>query len=130
MKYVIPSMQKAEKGSIINISSVNGLRGGPLGTAAYESSKFAVRGMTKSVGLMLAPQNIRVNSVHPGYIETPMLMDLSNKEILEGISQMTPMKRVAKPEEITGLVLYLASDASSFSTGAEFIADGGLTAGY
>lgn len=125
MKYVIPSMKEQENGSIVNISSINGLNGGAIG---YTDTKFAVRGMTKAAAKELAQYKIRVNSVHPGIIETPMV---KNSEAYDQIVQMinfVPMKRMAQPEEISNLVLFLASDESSYSTGSEFIADGGILA--
>lgn len=125
MKYVVPSMKKEDKGSIINISSINGLTGGALG---YTDTKFAVRGMTKAAAKQLAHHNIRVNSVHPGVISTPMVENSPNAEKIEAITRTIPLKRMAQPNEISQLVLFLASDDSSYSTGSEFIADGGITA--
>ena len=127
MKSVIPSMKKANGGSIVNISSMNGIIGFP-GSAAYDSSKFAVRGMTKSAALELSPFGIRVNSVHPGVIETPMVAINVPEEIKEELKKNVPLARLAKPEEVTNLVLYLASDEASYSTGSEFIVDGGYLA--
>lgn len=125
MRSVISSMRKAGGGSIVNISSINGLVGGAIG---YTDSKFAVRGMTKAAALECAAYGIRVNSVHPGVIETPMLMQGDTKAAVEEFAKMIPLRRVAKPEEVSSLVLYLASDESSYSTGSEFVVDGGLTA--
>lgn len=125
MKYVVPSMKKEDTGSIINISSINGLTGGALG---YTDTKFAVRGMTKAAAKQLAHHNIRVNSVHPGVISTPMVQNSPNAEKIEAITRTIPLKRMAQPNEISQLVLFLASDDSSYSTGSEFIADGGITA--
>lgn len=125
MKSVISSMKKAEGGSIVNISSINGIVGGAIG---YTDSKFAVRGMTKAGALGLAHYGIRVNSVHPGVIETPMLLQGDAKDAIKEFAKFIPNKRVAKPEEVSNLVLYLASDESSYSTGSEFVVDGGLTA--
>ena len=125
MKAVIPAMKAAKQGSIINISSINGLVGGAIG---YTDSKFAVRGMTKAVALECASYGIRVNSIHPGVIATPMIMQGDTKDVVEAFAKSIPMKRVAQPEEVSGMVVFLASDDSSYSTGSEFIADGGLTA--
>ena len=125
MKAVIPSMKAAKQGSIINISSINGLVGGAIG---YTDSKFAVRGMTKAAALECAAYGIRVNSIHPGVIATPMIMQSDTKDAVEAFAKTIPMKRVAQPEEVSGMVLFLASDDSSYSTGAEFVVDGGLTA--
>lgn len=125
MKAVIPSMQKTKQGSIINISSINGLVGGAIG---YTDSKFAVRGMTKAAALECAPYGIRVNSIHPGVIATPMITQGDTKDAVEAFAKTIPMKRVAEAEEVSGMVLFLASDDSSYSTGSEFVVDGGLTA--
>lgn len=124
-KAVIPSMQKAGGGSIVNISSMNGLVGGAIG---YTDSKFAVRGFTKATALQLAGLGIRVNSVHPGVIETPMVTQGDAVEVIKEFAKAIPLQRMAQPEEVTNLVLYLASDESSYSTGSEFVIDGGLTA--
>ncbi|WP_411742931.1 glucose 1-dehydrogenase [Reinekea sp.] len=125
MKAVIPAMKEAKAGSIINISSMNGLVGGAIG---YTDSKFAVRGMSKAAALECAPFGIRVNSVHPGVIATPMIMQGDTKDAVEAFAKFIPMKRIAQPEEVTNMVLFLASDESSYSTGSEFVIDGGLTA--
>lgn len=132
MKTVLPSMLKTKNGSIVNVSSIAGLLGSKDGSVAYDASKFAVRGMTKSIALELAHTGIRVNSVHPGIIFTPMT--LTNDEqphVVESIGKLlthVPMQRGATPDEVTKLVLFLASDDSSYSTGSEFVIDGGLTA--
>lgn len=125
MKAVTPSMQKTKQGSIINISSINGLVGGAIG---YTDSKFAVRGMTKAAALELSNYGIRVNSVHPGVIATPMITQGDTKTAVDQFAKTIPLKRVAQPEEISNLVVFLASEDSSYSTGAEFVADGGITA--
>ncbi|WP_409328181.1 glucose 1-dehydrogenase [Staphylococcus pseudoxylosus] len=127
MQKVFPSMKKAGKGSIINISSIDGLRGA-AGNSAYDASKFAVRGLTKTVALEYAEYNIRVNSIHPGVIETPMIKAEDTEDIVESLLTTVPLNRVGRPEEISNLVVFLASDDSSYSTGSEFIADGGITA--
>lgn len=125
MKYTVASMKKAEKGSIINISSINGLSGGAIG---YSDTKFAVRGMTRAAARELAKYHIRVNSVHPGVINTPMVKNNEHYDRIQQMVQTLPLGRMAEPEEISQLVLFLASDDSSYSTGSEFIADGGLLA--
>lgn len=125
IKTVVPSMQKAGTGSIVNISSLNGLVGGAVG---YTDTKFAVRGITKSAALEFSRQNIRVNSVHPGVIATPMVVQEDTKAAVEEFSKHIPIGRIAQPEEVSNLVLFLASDESSYSTGSEFVVDGGLTA--
>jgi 3alpha(or 20beta)-hydroxysteroid dehydrogenase len=128
MKCVVPSMRRAGGGSIINISSTMGLVGAPL-HAAYAASKFGVRGLTKVAALDLADDRIRVNSIHPGFIMTRMTEGaLPADDRAQFIRATSPMGRIAAPGEVSNLVLYLASDESSFSTGAEFIVDGGFTA--
>ncbi|SDN12599.1 3alpha(or 20beta)-hydroxysteroid dehydrogenase [Psychrobacillus sp. OK028] len=127
MKAVYPSMKKTKTGSIVNISSLAGLIAG-RNQIAYVASKFAVRGMTKAAALEFGEFGIRVNSIHPGIIETPMTMNEETEAMLAEISKSIPIGRTAKPEEVTNLVLYLASDESSYSTGAEFVIDGGLFA--
>lgn len=129
MKHAAPLMEKSSAASIINISSIEGFHGS-IGGYAYVSSKFAVRGLTKSAALELAPKNIRVNSVHPGAVETPMVLQATGaqKEAIERFKETIPMKRMAKPSEVSKLVLFLASEDSSYSTGSEFIVDGGVLA--
>lgn len=125
MKAIIPSMQKTTGGSIVNISSMNGLVAGAIG---YTDTKFAVRGMTKAAAMECANYGIRVNSVHPGVIATPMVVQEDTKAAVEEFAKHIPLKRVAQPEEVSNMVLFLASDDSSYSTGSEFIIDGGMTA--
>ena len=125
IKTVLPSMQKAEGGSIVNISSMNGIVGGAVG---YTDSKFAVRGLTKAASLQVGHLGIRVNSVHPGVIETPMVTEGDAVEQIKEFAKHIPMRRMAQSEEVTNMVLFLASEESSYSTGSEFIIDGGLTA--
>ena len=125
MKSVLPSMKRAGGGSMINISSIAGLVGSAF-ALAYVASKFAVRGMTKSAAIEFAPHNIRVNSIHPGMIRTAMTVPApGNEEIIAGVIAATPARRVAEPDEVASVVLMLASDESRFSTGAEFVIDGG-----
>ncbi|MHA6250430.1 glucose 1-dehydrogenase [Oceanobacillus sp. CAU 1775] len=125
MKYTQPSMAKAGGGSIVNISSINGIVGGAVG---YTDSKFAVRGITKAGAIEFSKDNIRVNSVHPGVVETPMVTEGDSYEVIKEYSKMIPAGRMAKPQDISDLVLFLASDDSKYSTGSEFIVDGGITA--
>ncbi|MDQ0154781.1 glucose 1-dehydrogenase [Robertmurraya andreesenii] len=125
MKAVIPSMKKVAGASIINISSVNGLVGGAVG---YTDTKFAVRGMTKAAALEFAQHGIRINSVHPGAVATPMIIQEDVKDAVEAWAKTLPLQRVAQPEEVSNLVVFLASDESSYSTGSEFVIDGGVTA--
>ncbi|WP_147804242.1 SDR family NAD(P)-dependent oxidoreductase [Alkalicoccus halolimnae] len=127
MKAVFPSMQKAEKGSIINVSSISGIVG-QAASLAYNATKFAVRGMTKSAAVEWGPLNIRVNSIHPGIIRTPMNEAAELQDILEKTEAGIPLQRPGDSWEITPLCIFLASDESSYCTGSEFIIDGGFTA--
>jgi 3alpha(or 20beta)-hydroxysteroid dehydrogenase len=129
MKCCAGALRAAGGGSIVNISSNAGLEGVD-GVIAYVASKWAVRGMTKTAALELGPWGIRVNSVHPGGVATPMILGGDFREVDQpGTYADIPIPRMGQPEEIARLVLFLASDESSYSTGAEFIADGGMTAG-
>lgn len=127
MKVVLPSLKKATNASIINISSISGIVGQP-NTLAYNATKFAVRGMTKSAALEFGPLGIRVNSIHPGIIKTPMTSAEDLQDVIAQMAEQVPLRRVGEANEITNLCLYLASDESSYCTGSEFVADGGLTA--
>ena len=125
---VAPVMAENGGGSIVNASSIEGLGGMAL-LSAYTSSKFAVRGFTKAAALELGPKGIRVNSVHPGMIDTGMTRDLGvDDEAMKFGAKRVALKRVGYPEDIAPLYVYLASDESSFVTGAEFAIDGGATA--
>ena len=129
MREVAPVMIERGGGSIINISSGAGMRAGASGFA-YAASKWAVRGMTKSAAVRLGPHGIRVNSIHPGLIDTPML---GQTRIVQGgnldeVVERIPLRRIAQPEEVAKLALFLASDESAYSTGSEFIVDGGVLA--
>lgn len=123
MKAVAPIMKKQNGGSIVNISSLAGIIGANK-KMAYTSSKFAVRGMTKAAALELGEFNIRVNSVHPGFIRTPMTEHLINDEL----EAVFPLKRAGRVEEVSYLIVYLGSDESTYSTGSEFVIDGGMGA--
>jgi len=125
MKTVGGRMRDQGSGSIINISSIAGLRGTAM-AFAYGATKWAVRGMTKSVATQLAPNNVRVNSVHPGIIETPMLDEFG--QALPDVKARIPMGRTAAASEVGELVLFLASDESSYCSGHEFVVDGAMTA--
>lgn len=130
MRSVISAMTAAGGGSIVNISSIDGMAG-MAGMTSYVASKFAVRGMTKTAALELGPRGIRVNSVHPGLIETPML-HTGAAEIDAGLAQVAkrfPAGRIGTAEEVAQVSLFLASDESSYCTGTEFVVDGGLMAG-
>ncbi|XOV90529.1 MAG: glucose 1-dehydrogenase [Pseudomonadota bacterium] len=130
MKAVLPLMKESGGGSIVNKSSIYGIVGSG-GSAAYHASKGAVRILTKTAALEMAVHGIRVNSVHPGFIETPMIeqaLPELNAPMLDLISQQVPLGRIGQPEDIALGVLYLASDESSYVTGTELIIDGGVTA--
>jgi 3alpha(or 20beta)-hydroxysteroid dehydrogenase len=116
-------MKEQRSGSIINISSIGGMRGSSP-CFAYGATKWAVRGMTKGAAQELGPYGVRVNSIHPGIIDTPMLADQSLAKMVERV----PLGRSAGPEEVANLALWLASDESAYATGAEFVLDGGQTA--
>lgn len=123
-------MKTGGGGSIINISSLSGFRGGP-GALAYTAGKFAVRGMTKVAAIELGPLGIRVNSIHPGGVRTPMVTAEADKQgiDIDSYFRTLPLGRIGEPEDIARLALFLASDDSAYCTGAEFIADGGELAG-
>jgi 3alpha(or 20beta)-hydroxysteroid dehydrogenase len=122
IRAVVKTMKEAGRGSIINISSIEGMAG-TLACHGYTATKFGVRGLTKSAAMELGPFGIRVNSIHPGLVKTPM-----TEWVPEDIFQ-SALGRIAEPKEVSNLVVYLASDDSSYSTGSEFVVDGGTTAG-
>ena len=129
MKAVIGPMKAAGGGSIINISSIEGFTGA-AGLSAYSASKFAVRGMTKAAARELGQFGIRVNSVHPGGVITSMTLGQpGSAEQADAFLKAMPLSRFARPAEISCLVAFLASDESSYSTGSEFLADGGILSG-
>jgi 3alpha(or 20beta)-hydroxysteroid dehydrogenase len=121
MQVAVEPMIAAGGGSIINVSSIEGLRGSPW-AHGYVASKWGVRGLAKSAALELAPHNIRVNSIHPGLVRTPMTENIPDDLVT------IPLGRPAEPIEVANFVLFLASDESSYATGAEFVMDGGLVA--
>jgi NAD(P)-dependent dehydrogenase (short-subunit alcohol dehydrogenase family) len=126
MKAAVAAMRSRGGGSIINISSIAGLTGS-TGSTAYHGSKGAVRLLTKAAAIQYGPEKIRVNSVHPGIINTDMI-DIVPARMREGIGTAVPLRREGTAEDVAKLVLFLASDDSSYCTGAEFVIDGGLTA--
>jgi len=126
MKTGVPAMRRRGGGSIINISSVAGLTGS-TGSTAYHGTKGAVRLLTKAAAVQYGPENIRVNSVHPGLIATQMV-DIIPKDQRAAFQTMVPMRREGRAEDVAKVVLFLASDDASYVTGAEFVVDGGLNA--
>ena len=128
-KAAIPEMRKAGGGSIVNISSMSGMVGQSYIQPVYNASKGAVRIFTKSAAIQYAKEGIRVNSVHPGPIDTPMAGErLNNAELQRQADERSPMGRTAHPDEVAYGVLFLASDEASFMTGSELVIDGGATA--
>jgi 3alpha(or 20beta)-hydroxysteroid dehydrogenase len=129
MRAVAKPMMAAGRGSIVNISSIEGLAGMPFLTA-YTATKFAIRGMTKVAALELGPHGIRVNSVHPGMIETDMVKDAAGGHDvdLSPAARRIALKRMGRSEDIAEVVLFLACDRSAYVTGAELAADGGASA--
>jgi 3alpha(or 20beta)-hydroxysteroid dehydrogenase len=127
MRTAIPALRRAGGGSIVNLSSTEGLGASPF-LAAYTASKFAVRGITKVAALELGPDNIRVNSVHPGGIDTPMTHDLMGEQGRKYVAKKVALRRMGSAENVAALITFLASDESAYSTGAEFVVDGGATA--
>jgi 3alpha(or 20beta)-hydroxysteroid dehydrogenase len=125
MKTAIPALRRAGGGSIVNVGSVAGLYGIP-GLIAYSASKWALRGMTKTAALEVGRHNIRVNALHPGSVDTPMMDPEVDRAAL--VSSQA-IGRVGRPEEMASAALFLASDESAFITGADLAADAGLSAG-
>lgn len=119
---VVPTMKAQGSGSIINISSVEGMRGSP-GLHGYTASKFGVRGLSQSLAVELGPFGIRVNSVHPGFIQTDMTTRIDPAQL------DIPLGRPGVPADVAGTIVFLASEASAFTSGAEFVVDGGMIAG-
>ena len=130
IKAVAPGMVERGKGSIINLSSVDGMKGAN-GLAAYASSKWGVRGLTKVAAMELGHRGVRVNSVHPGGVDTVMgnPRQHTRDEVNQGFTNI-PLQRVGDPKEIAAATLFLASDESSYMVGAEIVVDGGMTAGH
>jgi 3alpha(or 20beta)-hydroxysteroid dehydrogenase len=128
IRAIVPTMRKAGGGAIVNISSAGGMMAYP-NTAAYTASKWGVRGLTKTAALELGRDGIRVNSIHPGPVRTPMTAGPDVAAAVAAEARNLAIARVAEPDEITRMVLFVASDEASFSTGSEFIVDGGVLLG-
>ena len=129
MKHTVPQLRKAGGGSIVNISSIAGILGSWQQNAPYGASKAAVRVLTKNAALAYAKDGIRVNSIHPGAIRTPMTEEIAkDPRVLEAWGERVPLGRVGVPEDIAYGVLFLASDESSYMTGSELVIDGGVLA--
>lgn len=127
MRATIPSMRRAGGGSIINIASIHGIVGTEVGTA-YHASKGAVRSLTKQAACQYGAENIRVNSIDPGIIETAIVAQLRETGDFDALAQLVPLKRFGSPREIAKGVLFLASEDSSFITGTDLVIDGGMIA--
>lgn len=129
MRAVVAGMVDAGGGSIVNVSSVAGMvHQVDVPNPAYTAAKFAVRGLTKAAAVQFGPQGVRVNSVHPGGVLTPMLKETVPPDAIEAIASGVPLRRMAEPGEVSRLIVFLASDESSYITGAEHLIDGGQTA--
>ena len=129
MRAVVTSMRRSSRGSIINVGSTSGMVGSPR-SIAYTASKWALRGMTKAAALELAPAGIRVNAIHPGVVDTPMNRGAQADSSGDLTSGLPPIGRLGLPSEVANLALYLASDDSSYTTGADHVIDGGRSAGW
>ncbi len=128
MKSCGDALKASGHGSVINISSIFGTSGGFGTSPAYHAAKGAVRTLTKNVALHWATEGVRVNSIHPGFIRTPILDQARGTEVWDAMTTLTPMGRLGEPEEIAAAVAYLASDDASFVTGLELYVDGGYIA--
>jgi NAD(P)-dependent dehydrogenase (short-subunit alcohol dehydrogenase family) len=128
LKTSAEALKASGHGSVINISSIFGTSGGFGTSPAYHAAKGAVRTLTKNVALRWATEGVRVNSIHPGFIRTPILDQARGTEVWDAMTAMTPMGRLGEPEEIAAAVAYLASDDASFVTGLELYVDGGYIA--
>lgn len=124
IKYQAPEMVKSGGGSIVNTSSILGLVG-EGGFLPYVTSKHALVGMTKASALAYATQGVRVNSVHPGYINTPLLANNLDEETMAGLASLHPVGRLGESEEVAEVICFLLSDKSSFVTGSQYVVDGG-----
>jgi NAD(P)-dependent dehydrogenase (short-subunit alcohol dehydrogenase family) len=128
MRAAIPELRRAGGGSIINVSSIFGAVGGFGGSVAYHATKGAVRLMTKNAAIRYATEGIRVNSIHPGFIDTPLVADLKGTEVETMIIDSCPMGRWGRPEEVGSVIAFLAGPGATFMTGSEIYVDGGWTA--
>jgi len=128
MKHAIPAMRARGGGSVVNVSSIFGATGGFGGSIAYHASKGAVRLMTKNAALRYAKEGVRVNSIHPGFIETPMVEQVKGTPVEDVIKDKTPMGRLGAPKEIADVIAFLVSPKASYMTGSEVYVDGGWTA--
>lgn len=128
MRAVIPQMVEQHRGSIINVSSTEGMAGMPA-LVAYTSTKWAVRGMSKVAALELGAHGIRVNSLHPGGMDTDLVRSAGVHADVNAWCARIPLQRIGRPDEVARMALFLACDESSYCTGAEFVVDGGLTSG-
>ncbi|MCU1461861.1 MAG: 3-alpha(or 20-beta)-hydroxysteroid dehydrogenase [Acidimicrobiales bacterium] len=129
LRAAVPAMRRAGRGAIVNLSSTCGLHGSPF-LAAYTASKWGIRGLTKTAAIELARAGIRVNSVHPGAVDTAMTRGESPPGEIEAVvARNVPIGRMAAPDEVAGMVAYLVSSESAFCTGGEYAIDGGYTAG-
>lgn len=134
MRAAAPAMRRAGGGSIVNVASIYGTVGGNGAAAAYHASKGAMRTMSKNAAIRYAKEGIRVNSLHPGFIETPMIApfmktpDGKPSDMARWIEAMTPLGRVGTPDEVANAIVFLSSDESSYMTGSEVYVDGGWTA--
>ena len=128
MQAVIPALRASGNASIVNVSSLAGMTG-VAGVVAYGASKWAIRGMTKTAALELGHDGIRVNSVHPGSIDTPMVRAGFEHLDVDAIHAALPVGRQGRVEDVAEMVAFLASDASAYCTGSEFVVDGGSLAG-
>ncbi len=127
MKYAVPAMRAGGGGSIVNVSSIFGAVGGFGGSVAYHASKGAVRLMTKNAAIRYAKEGIRVNSMHPGFIDTPMLAQIKGTPIEQAIVQTTPLGRLGTSAEIGDVIAFICGPKASFMTGSEVYVDGGWT---
>ena len=124
LKAAAEALKASGNGAVVNVSSMFGIVGGFGGSPAYAAAKGAVRTLTKSVALGWATAGVRVNSIHPGFVDTPILGDVDRSML----AQTTPMGRIARPEELAAAIAFLVSDDASFMTGSELVVDGGYTA--